>query len=104
MVLAQSVTFPFSFYVRPSLPSLCVPAPPLSLTRLRILYMCSLRRPLLVPSGMGRNVDTLPRHRKDMQVKSALRHSHCAVLNANVGPHLQQTLTAGQADRAGAVV
>ena len=60
MVLARSVTFPFSFYVRLSLPSLCVPAPPLSLPRLRILYMCALRRPLLVPSGLGRNVGTLP--------------------------------------------
>ena len=38
------------------------------------------------------------------QVQEALRHSHHTVLHVDVGPHLQQLLTSGQAYLAGAVV
>ena len=39
---------------------LCAPKPTISLTRTCLLYVSYLRHPLLVPSGLGQNVGTLP--------------------------------------------
>ena len=44
------------------------------------------------------------RNRHDTQTQSALRHLHRAVLNVDVGLHLQQASTARQAECTGAVV
>ena len=45
-----------------------------------------------------------PRHWQETQARAALRHSHLAVLHVNVGPHLQQVSTSGQAKCTGSVV
>ena len=59
-VSSRSVLFPLFFCSCLSLPSLRAPVSPLSLLRPRLLSRCSLWHPLLVPSGLGRNVGTLP--------------------------------------------
>ena len=59
-VSAWSVLFPLSFYAHRSLPSLRAPVPPFSLICPYLLCIFFLRRLMIVPSGMGRDIGTLP--------------------------------------------
>ena len=52
----------------------------------------------------GATMAHCPRHRQDKQAQAALQHSHHAVLHVDVGAHLQQVSTAGQANCTGSVV
>ena len=59
-VSSRSVLFPLSFRTHPGIPSLCAPAPLLSFPCPCLLCLSSLRRLLIVPLDLGRDVSALP--------------------------------------------
>ena len=60
VVLVRYFTFPFTSCARPCLPPLCASALPYSPPRRRLFFIFYFHRLLLVPSGPGREIGTLP--------------------------------------------